>query len=212
MRRRLLLLPILAAVLALGSCSDHGPIRAPCPAGKVCMEIGNGPDPTSIDPNLAQGGTWESAILLDVMVGLTTEDMHGRPIPGMATSWETSADGLTWTFHLRDAQWYDGVPVTADDFVFSWQRVLDPKTAAEYASLIYFLKNAEPIANGKAPVSSLGVEAPDPHTLVVHLEHPAPFLLQAVKHHIMYPIPKHAVLKWGITGPTPNTTSPMDPM
>ena len=75
--------------------------------------------------------------------------------------------------------------------------MLDPKTAAEYAPLINFLKNAQPILDGKAPPESLGVEAPDPHTLVVHLEHPAPFLLEVLKHQTMYPVPKHTVEKWG---------------
>jgi oligopeptide transport system substrate-binding protein len=192
-------LGIAAAVLVLvvSGCARHGPVRAPCPAGKVCMEIGNGPDPTSIDPALAGGGVWESAIFWDVMVGLTTDDIHGEVMPGMATRWETTPDGLTWTFHLRDANWSDGVPVTADDFVFAWRRVLDPKTASQYASLIYFLKNADPINEGKMPVEALGVEAADPHTLVVHLEHPAPFLLEVLKHQIMSPVPKHVVLKWG---------------
>ena len=64
------------------------------------------------------------------MMGLTTEDAGGQPIPGMAESWQTSPDGLTWTFNLREAQWSDGTPVTAEDFVFAWRRILDPKTAA----------------------------------------------------------------------------------
>jgi oligopeptide transport system substrate-binding protein len=202
--RSLLILPVLVVVsLALGSCSSHGPIRAACPAGKQCMEIANGPDPSSLDPNTAGGGTWEGNIFYDVMDGLTIDDKAGGTIPGVATSWETSPDGLTWTFHLRNSLWSDGEPVTADDFVFSWERVLDPKTAAEYASLIYFIKNAKPINDGKMAPTALGVEAADPHTLVIHLEHPAPFLLEVLKHQVMLPVPKHAVLKWGDRWATP---------
>ena len=68
----------------------------------------------------------------------------------MAERWETSADGLTWTFHLRDALWSDGVPVTADDFVFSLRRILTPGLASEYAYLLYFIKNAQAVNEGKA--------------------------------------------------------------
>ena len=64
------------------------------------------------------------------MVGLMDSDPMADPVPGMATRWTTSPDGLTWTFHLREALWSDGMPVTADDFVFSWRRLLDPATAA----------------------------------------------------------------------------------
>ena len=74
-----------------------------------------------------------------------------RPIPGMATRWTTSPDGLTWTFYLREALWSDGVPVTAEDFVFAWQRLLDPRTAAPYAYFLYLVKNAEAINAGKLP-------------------------------------------------------------
>jgi oligopeptide transport system substrate-binding protein len=189
---------VIAAALALSACGNGQPVRAACPAGKVCFETGNGPDPVSIDPNLASGGTWESRILTDVMDGLTVDDIDGKVIPGTAKSWETSADGLTWTFHLReDARWSDGVPVTAEDFAFSFRRILDPKMAAEYASILYFLKNAQAVNEGKMPPSGLGVDATDPHTLVIHLEHPAPYLLEVAKHQTMYPIPKHVVEKWG---------------
>src|SRR4051812_34076341 len=103
------LLGILAAVGAavlLTSCGSGQPVRAPCPAGKVCFETGNGPDPVSLDPNLASGGTWESRVLTDLSMGLTTDDAAGGVIPGAAKSWDISPDGLTWTFHLRpDGKW-----------------------------------------------------------------------------------------------------------
>jgi len=80
------------------------------------------------------------------MVGLTTLDAHrGGRVPGIATSWTTSADGLTWTFKLRDALWSDGTPITADDFVFSWRRILDPKTAANYAYFLYVIRMPSPL-------------------------------------------------------------------
>ncbi|CAN5193336.1 peptide ABC transporter substrate-binding protein [soil metagenome] len=185
-------------LMALAACSGQsGPIRAPCPAGQLCFETGNGPDPVSLDPNIASGGTWETRILTDLMIGLTTDDPNGDVMPGMATSWETSPDGLTWTFHLREAKWSDGAPVTADDFVYSMQRIMDPKTAAEYASILYFIKNAQAVNQGKMPPTAMGAKAVDAHTLVITLEHPAPYILEVAKHQTMAPIPKHAVLKWG---------------
>jgi oligopeptide transport system substrate-binding protein len=153
---------------------------------------GNVAEPESLDPCLVQGQP-EEEIIGDLMIGLTTSDVHARPIPGMATHWETSADGLTWIFHLREALWSDGTPVSADDFVFSWQRILDPASAAIYAYFLYPLKNAQPISSGKMPVTALGARAVDARTLEVRLEHPAPYLLEMLTHMTMVPQPRHVV-------------------
>src|SRR6202008_4263718 len=101
---------------------------------------------------------------------------QGRPVPGRATAWETSPDGLVWTFYLRDALWSDGVPVTADDFVFALRRILLPQTASEYASLLYLIKNAQAVNEGRAAPQTLGVKALGPKELEIDLEHPAPYL------------------------------------
>jgi len=153
---------------------------------------GNVAEPESLDPSLVQGQP-EEEVLGDLMIGLMDSDVMGRPVPGMATSWQTSPDGLTWTFHLREALWSDGKPVTADDFVFSWQRLLNPATAAFYAYFAYPLKNARPINNGKMPPTALGAHALDARTLQVNLEHPVPHLLQMATHMTMYPQPRHVV-------------------
>lgn len=194
-RLRNLLALVLAGALAAG-CAPAGPARPDCPAGKVCLHIGNGSEPISLDPHKVQG-TWEHRILLDNLIGLTQENADGEPIPGMAERWETSADGLTWTFHLREAVWSDGEPVTADDFVFSLRRILKPETASAYASLLYLIKNARPINEGEAAPESLGVRALGPRTLEIQLEHPAPYLLELAKHQTMFPVPKHMVEKYG---------------
>jgi oligopeptide transport system substrate-binding protein len=137
----------LGLTALLAGCSEPKAVRAPCPAGKVCLERGNSAEPTTLDP-LKSSGTWEEFIVSDLMVGLTQSDVAGETIPGMAKSWETSPDGLVWTFHLRDAKWSDGVPVSADDVVYSLQRILDPKDASEYASILYPFKNAQPVNDG----------------------------------------------------------------
>jgi oligopeptide transport system substrate-binding protein len=190
------LMIVAAAALAAQACSPKAPARAPCPEGKVCLQIGNGSDPISLDPHKVQG-TWEHRILLDNLIGLTQEDADGEAVPGMAERWETSADGLTWTFYLRDALWSDGVPFTADDFVFSFRRILLPQTASEYASLLYFIKGAQPLNEGKAAPETLGVRAVTPRILEIRLEHPAPYLLEVAKHQTMFPVPKHMVEKYG---------------
>ena len=181
--------------LALAGCTQKAS-RPPCPAGQVCLQMGNGSEPASLDPHKITG-TWEDRIVSDLMVGLTTDDKDGKSVPGMAERWTTSPDGKTWTFYLRDAVWSDGVPVTADDFVFALQRIMDPKTASEYASLLYFIRNAQPVNEGKAAKDALGVRALSPKVLEITLEHPAPYLPELAKHQTMLPVPKHVVEKWG---------------
>jgi len=194
--------PLLAVVaviglaLSLNGCGEPAAIRAPCPAGKLCLEYGNTSEPVSLDPDKATG-TWEARLIGDMLEGLTRPDAKGDPIPGMATSWDVSPDGKTWTFHLRDANWSDGVPVTADDFVFALRRLLDPNTASEYASLMYVIQNAQAVNDGRLPTTALGVQAVDPHTLRINLVHPAPYLLELTLHQTMDPVPTHVVEKWG---------------
>src|SRR5262249_31131642 len=118
-------------------------------------------------------------------------------IPGMAERWEVSPDGLTWTFFLRRANWSDGVPVTAYDFEFTMRRVLNPDTLAEYAPILYLLKNAEAVNTAKMPPAALGVRAIDERTFEIKLEHPAAYLPGILKHQTSYPVPKHVVEQWG---------------
>jgi oligopeptide transport system substrate-binding protein len=186
----------LGVAALLGAC-DSGGGRQACPAGKLCLEYGNIADPLSLDPNKTTS-IQEDVILGNVFMGLAQHDAEGRPVPGMATAWETSADGLVWTFHLRqDAMWSDGVPLTAEDFVFSLRRVLDPATASETASLLYFIKNAQPVNEGRMKPAAVGVTALDAHTLQIRLEHPAPYFPQLLTHQAMYPVPEHIVARYG---------------
>lgn len=186
---------VLIAALALGACQD-APQRPACPAGKVCLEYGNDTEPATLDPSLAQLIT-ESLVIGDLMMGLTTEAADGTVIPGMAERWETSADGLTWTFHLRPALWSDGTPVTADDFVFAYRRILDAKTGSPYAYMVQILQNGAAANAGKAPPETIGARALDARTLQLRLEHPAPYLPQLLTHQSFYPVPEHAVRRYG---------------
>jgi oligopeptide transport system substrate-binding protein len=182
---------LLALLFVLAGCGP-GTGRHVDPPGQMTLYRGNAAEPETLDPSLAQAN-WEDNIIGDMLVGLMTDDARGHPIPGMATSWTTSPDGLTWVFKLRDALWSDGTPVTADDFIFSWRRILDPKTAGRYAYFLYIIKNAEAVNSGKLPLTALGVDAPDAHTLRVVLSHPAPYFLEMLTHMTLYPEPRHVV-------------------
>src|ERR1700687_3785611 len=170
-----------ATLLIIAACGDGTQSRGSSAAGTaaqgVVLNRGNGAEPKSLDPALIDG-IWEAQVVGDLIVGLTTEDTAAKPIPGAAESWETSPDGLTWTFHLRAHTWSDGMPVTADDFVFAWRRILDPKPAASYAYYLYPIRNARAVNTGNQPGTALGVSAPDDKTLVVTLEHPMPFMAE----------------------------------
>ncbi len=159
----------------------------PAQAASV-LNRGGGAEPESLDPAFA-GSAAEINILGDLMVGLTTLDAAARPIPGIAERWETSPDGLTWTFHLRKARWSDGKPVTAQDFIFAWRRLLDPKTAARQGHMLWIIKNARDITAGRLPAAALGAIASGPSTLKVMLELPAPYLPELLTLPAALPLP-----------------------
>ncbi len=157
---------------------------------------GNVAEPETLDPTQSSG-TQENEIIGDLMIGLMTHDPACKAIPGMATRWETSADGLTWTFTLREALWSDGTPVTAEDFVFSWRRLVDPASASSYAYFLHLVKNGAAISAGRMPPTAMGITALDARTLRVELEHPAPYLLELLTHTTTYPLPRHVVTAKG---------------
>lgn len=153
--------------------------------------------PGSLDPSLATDVP-AMTVLEDLFEGLTTIDQAGTPVPGVASSWQISADSRTWTFHLREnARWSNGAPVTAQDFLYAWHRQVDPATASQYAQALTPIVNAMAIAEGKMPVDRLGVEAPDAHTLVVHLVQPTPYFLWLLTNQYLYPLYQPAIAKWG---------------
>ncbi len=108
--------------------------------------------------------------------GLLSRKSNGSPKAGLAKSWSHSKDGLTWTFHLRKGlKWSNGDKLTASDFVYAWQRTVNPKTASQYAYIYSGIKNADAINSGKdKDLSSLGIKAKGENTLVVTLSHPMP--------------------------------------
>ena len=167
-------------------------------ASAVTLQLHNGGDPGSLDPHKVSGD-WENRVVGDYIEGLVTDDAGAEPIPGQAESWDISDDGLVYTFHLRDGiKWTDGEPVTADDFVFALQRLMDPATASDYAYLQYPIKNAQAINSGEiTDFDQLGVKAIDDKTLEITLEAPTPFFIEALTHYTAFPVPKHLVESLG---------------
>ena len=142
--------------------------------------------------------TLGSQILGNTMEGLYRLDKDNKPIPAAAESSTKSEDGKKYTFKLRkDAKWSNGDPVTAKDFVYAWQRLVDPKTAAEYAFIAYYIKNAEAINQGKAEVSTLGAKAVDDYTLEVELERATPYFLNLTAFVSYYPLNEKFVKEKG---------------
>ena len=179
----------LATVLTLGA---SGVALA---AGE--LRIANSGEPDTLDPHHVEG-VWENRIIGDVFMGLTTEAADASVIPGAAESWQVSDDGTVYTFKLRDHTWSDGTPVTADDFVFALRRILDPAEAAEYASLLYTIKNAKPLNEGALQgMDQLGARALDPKTLEITLESPTPYFIEQLTHYTAFPVPKHKIEELG---------------
>ncbi|MEM7328204.1 MAG: peptide ABC transporter substrate-binding protein [Pseudomonadota bacterium] len=150
----------------------------------------------TLDPHRSSAA-WENIVIGDMFLGLTQHTADGQVIPAMAESWSTSEDGLIWTFSLRDTTWSDGVPVTAGDFVFALRRIQDPAIASQYSSLLYIIKNAQALNEGRVAPEELGVRAIDDRTLEITLEQPAPYLEGLLTHYTTYPVPRHIVEQYG---------------
>jgi oligopeptide transport system substrate-binding protein len=157
-----LALAACTAVCVMSGCQAKGTTSTAASGKPVTACVGS--EPKSIDPAINQavdGATY----IIHTFEGLTATNKNNQIGPGVAEKWETSSDGLTWTFHLRtDAKWSDGKAVTAGDFVYAWQRAVDPSTASTYAYQLYYIKNAEAInsqavdANGKPEKVKFGTD------------------------------------------------------
>lgn len=152
----------------------------------------------SMDPQVATDGT-SFEVLAAVTEGLYSLDADGSAIPAMADKVEKSEDGLTYTVTLKDAKWSNGTPVTAKDFVFAWRRLVDPKTASEYAFMggIAGIKNADAISAGEVAPDQLGVTAKDDKTLVIELDTPVPFFESLMAFPSFFPVNEEFYNKCG---------------
>jgi oligopeptide transport system substrate-binding protein len=170
-----LIISLLAACGGNDEQSENG--SSGSKSGEKVLNFVNGDTIPTMDPSLATD-EYGFQFIGSTMEGLYRLDKDGNAVEGIAKSHDVSKDGLTYTFHLRDdAKWSNGDPVTAHDFVYSWQRAVDPKTGSEYGPYMMdnVIKNATAISEGKLPVDQLGVTAKDDYTLVVELENPIPY-------------------------------------
>ena len=156
------------------------------------MRKGNGAEPESLDIHRARS---EAAltILRDLYEGLTEIGPQGDMVLAVADRYRVSKDAKTYYFHVRDtAQWSNGEPVTAGDFVAAWRRLVDPHTAAQYSQLLAPIVGAQAIANGSADPSSLGARVTEEGELEVKLEQPTPYFLDLLSHPATFPLPRAA--------------------
>ena len=160
---------------------------------------GGGAEPATLDPQKVEG-TPGSHRTRELFEGLYNLDGDGNLTPGVATSYTTNADNTVYTFNLRkDAKWSNGESVTAHDFVFGFQRAVDPATASAYAWYVEIpsIVNASKIINGKANVKNLGVKAVDDYTFEVTLERPVPYFVKMTSHQTLFPAPRKTIEKYG---------------
>jgi oligopeptide transport system substrate-binding protein len=194
-----LLLSVLAACSGDESKEPAGKDAKEEEKGEKVLNFLNPEAIPSMDPSLA---TDESSFiyLAATLEGLYRLDEKTQPSPGIATKHEVSKDGLTWTFTLRDdAKWSNGDPVTAHDFVYAWQRAVDPATGSEYGPYMMngVIKNATAVSKGEATVDQLGVKADGDYTLVVELENPTPYFETLTTFGTFFPLNKKFVEEKG---------------
>ncbi len=155
-------------------------------------------EPDTLDPQRTIS-MYSDQVDQDLFEGLVRFDRDKRPVAGLADHWEIAPDGLTYTFHLRpDLHWSNGDALTAEDFVYSFRRLVDPKTAAADIEPARAMVNAEAIAAGKnTDPATLGVAAPDPKTLVITLAYPRPTELALLASRFGYPLHRGTIERWG---------------
>ena len=169
---------------------------------KQIYHHGNGSEPQGIDPHIVTGVP-EHHILISLCEGLTIpnpnpDDMNGY-MAGTAESWSVSEDGKEYIFNInKNARWSNGDPVTANDFVWSWKRILTASLGSQYPDMLYYLVGAYEYHNGLTDdFSEVGVKAIDQKTLKVNLKNPTPFFLGLLSHYSTWPVHKETVLKYG---------------
>jgi len=194
----------LAALFSGCSRPDHGYFGTIKPVhGPNEIWINNSTEPEWIDPSTCSDSAG-GEIIWNIFAGLVqAHPATLEPCPDIATHWDISEDGRTYTFHLRPSEWSDGTPLTAHDFVYSFRRLVDPKTASKYASNGHVLQGGVAISAGKAAPETLGVRAIDDLTLEVKLTDPVPYFMSLLTFYSFMPIPQHLMESLAAKGIAP---------
>lgn len=201
---RFTLAMLALAVTASVSAAEVPPGTALASRQEIVRHIKD--EPASLDPAKAVGLP-EIQVIRDLFEGLTNQDAKGNIIPGVATQWQTT-DNKTWIFTLRkDAKWSNGEPVTANDFVYSWRRLVDPKIGSTFAwfAELAGIQNAGAITKGQMTPDKLGVTALDDHRLKVTLDKPVPYFVSLTANFSLYPVPEKVIEKAGKDWVQPGT-------
>jgi oligopeptide transport system substrate-binding protein len=197
--RVLILIGLIGAVTVFHQSRTQRPTRIAEATAEGILILANGTEPETLDPQLATGAPEHHIFdaLFEGLVATTPEDPDDNG-PGAATHWETE-DFITWKFHLRkEGKWSDGTPLTARDFLYSFQRILTPELAGPYATMLYPMLNAEEFNKGEVKdFSQVGAKALDDHTLQITLKGPAPYLPSMLKHYAWHPVPGHVIGRFG---------------
>lgn len=194
-----LALLLAAGVLALSGCSEKSLTNVEYGNQNQVLYIANGDEPQALDPHITTGAP-DFHVISSMFEGLTALNPKTLELePGAAASWELSDDLMTYTFHMQpEGRWSNGDPVTAQDFVYSWQRAMSPELANQYAYMMYFIEGAEAFGQGETTdFSTVGVKALDDKTLQVKLTSPTPYFLQILDHHTYYPVHPATIEKFG---------------
>jgi len=170
------------------------------PEPRADFVIHNGPEVETIDPQIltGQGDGRVAAALFEGLTRFDPKDAHA--IPGLAESWELSPDGRHYTFHLRtNAVWSTGQPITAGDFVWSWNHAVLPETGADYAGFFFYVLHGQEwvTATNRSQLPPLGIRASDPFTVEVDLENPTPFFLELCAMRVMSVVPRFWIERYG---------------
>ena len=196
MKGKLMMGVILATSLLISACSNNSS-KPKEVSEKQVLNVTISEEIPSLDTAKSMNGT-SSHVMQNIFEGLYVLDEKDNPVPGVAKSFEKSTDGKTYIFHLRkDAKWSNGDAVTANDFVYSWQRTVNTQISSQYAYMLFYIKNAEAINKGALAVDQLGVKAIDDVTLEAQLETPIPYFLNLLTLPIYLPQHKSFVEEKG---------------
>ncbi len=185
---------IITIAISLNACSKSQNNSSPKSRDKIQIDLGG--DVATLDPQ-SLVDFYSFRVISDLDEGIIDMDQANRPIPGMAESWNISSDGKTYIFHLRhDLKFSDGSTINAADFVYSWQRLVNPKTGG-YAFILDHVINAKAIQDGGKAPEALGVTALDPYTLKVQLALPDPAFLAKLTAVFSAPVPRKTITQYG---------------